>query len=321
MYLRSIVLHRRFALTALLFISPLIAGCSSGGTVALAPAPAGVQSWNLVAGGSAQSEALQAADYYPNAITINAGDSITWTNTAVEPHTVSIPAVGQAIPPGPPQPKVGSNVYDGTAYLSSGFFMMGATYTVMFSQPGTYKVYCLIHQPEMVATIVVLPAGSVLPKNQAQYTALGAADFALDIAAADQAVLAFPYPTDGNILAAGIQPGAAPLPATQSSVVRFLHGTTLDNTSTIAVGTTVTWNNISQFPHTVSFPILGQPVPPGPPTRPAEGASTYDGTAFVNSGLIVPGGNFSLKFTKAGTYAYFCLFHTDEGMTGTIVVK
>ena len=321
MYLRSIVLRPLVALVASLCFIPLVVGCSSGGTTALAPAPPGMTAWNLAAGGSAQSEALQTADYYPNAITINAGDSITWTNTAIEPHTVSIPAVGQAIPPGPPQPKVGGNVYDGTAFISSGFFMMGATYTVSFPRAGTYKVYCMIHQPEMVATIVVQPTGSPLPENAAAYAALGSADFAIDIAAAGAAVLAFPYPSDGNVLAAGIQPGAAPLPATQSSVVRFLHGKTLDGTSTVAVGTTLTWNNISQFPHTVTFPVLGQSIPPGPPTRPAAGGNTYDGSTLVNSGLIPPGGSFHLTMTKAGTYAYYCLFHADEGMTGTIVVQ
>ncbi len=321
MYLRSIVLRRFGALVALLSFAPLVTACSSGGTVSLSPPRVGLQAWNLVAGGSAQAEALQTADYYPNAITINAGDSITWTNNAIEPHTVSIPAAGQMLPLGAPQPKVGGNVYDGTAYISSGFFTMGATYTVTFTQPGTYTVYCLIHQPEMTARIVVQPAGSALPKNQAEYAVLGSADFAIDIAAAGQAVLAFPYQANANILAAGIQPGAAPLPVTQSSVVRFLHGPTLDNTSTISVGTTVTWNNISQFPHTVTFPILGQPVPAGSPFRPSAGGNTYDGTTFVNSGFLAPGTNFSLTFTKAGTYSYFCLFHTDEGMTGTMIVK
>ncbi len=321
MYLRSIVLYRLSALAASLVLLPLIAGCSSGGTTALAPAPPGTMAWNLTAGGSAQSEALQTLDYYPNAITINAGDSITWTNSAIEPHTVAIPAVGQTIPAGPPQPKVGGNVYDGTAYISSGFFNMGATYSVTFTQPGTYTVYCLIHQPEMVATVVVQPTGSALPKNQAQYATIGLADFSVDIAAAGQAPLAFPYPIDGNILAAGIQPGAAPLPATQASVVRYLHGKTLDSTTTISVGTTVTWNDISQLPHTVTFPILGQAVPPGSPQRPPAGGNTYDGSTIVNSGVLLPGKSFSLTFTKAGTYAYFCLFHADEGMTGTIVVK
>lgn len=296
-----------------------LVGCSNG-TVALAPA-VGSQTWQLVAGGSAQSEALQTADYYPSAITIDAGDSITWTNTAVEPHTVSIPPAGMSLPLGPPQPPVGGNVFDGTTYISSGFFNKGATYTVRFTKPGTYKVYCLIHQPEMYATITVRPQGAALPENQAAYTAAGLADFTIDINAAAASVLAFPYAIDGIDLAAGIQPGAPNGPPTQSSVVRFLHGMTLDSTTTIPVGTTLTWHNISQFPHTVALPAAGQPLPGGPPTQPAAGGTTYDGSTYVNSGILGPGSTFSLTFTKAGTYAYYCLFHDDEGMVGTVVVR
>lgn len=311
MHLRSIVLF--FAIASL-------AGCSSG-AVSLAPPPAGPQTWQLQAGGSAQSEAFQTADYYPNAITIDEGDAITWTNPAIEPHTVAIPPPGQALPAGPPQPKVGGNIFDGTSYISSGFFNAGATYTVTFTKAGTYKVFCLIHQPEMVATIVVQPAGTQRPKTQAALTAAGAADFAVDINAAAASLLAFPYAPNGTTLAAGIEPGAPNGPPAQSSVVRFLHGTTLDATTTIPVGTTLTWHNISQFPHTVTFPIAGQPAPPGDPAQPATGGTTYDGTALVNSGVIAPGASFALTFTKAGTYTYYCLFHDDEGMIGTVVVQ
>lgn len=310
MYLRSIL--------AILTVLTL-AACSDSG-VALSPAPLGEQNWQIVAGGSAQAEALQTADFYPNAITVDEGDAITWTNTAVEPHTVAIPPPGHAIPTGPPQPKVGGNVFDGTAYISSGFFNKGATYTVTFTKAGTYKVYCLIHQPEMVATIIVKPVGSPYPKSQAEYTSLGTADFKIDIDAAAASILAFPYPIDGTTLAAGIQPGAPNGPPTQSSVVRFLHGTTLDQTTTVPVGTTLVWNNISQFPHTVTFPVFGQPLPPGPPTRPAAGGTSYDGTTYTNSGQLLPGSSYSLTFTKRGTYTYACLFHADEGMVGTVVV-
>lgn len=312
MHLRSIAFScAAFALA--------LSGCS-GSDVALSRTQVGAQTWQLVAGGSAQSEALQTADYYPNAITIDAGDTIVWTNTAVEPHVVAIPPPGQSLPPGPPQPKVGGNVFDGSTYVSSGFFNKGATYAVTFTKAGTYKVYCLIHQPEMVATVTVAPVGSAYPKAQSEYTSIGSADFKIDIDAAAASVLAFPYPIDGTTLAAGIAPGAPSGPPAQSSVVRFLHGKTLDQTTTIAVGTTLVWSNISQFPHTVTFPIVGGTVAPGPPTQPAAGGTTYDGSTFTNSGVLVPGSKFSLTFTKPGTYAYVCLFHDEEGMAGTVIV-
>ena len=106
--------------------------------------------------------------------------------------------------------------------------------------------------------------------------------------------------------------------------MRFMNGPTeTDNLNvTIAAGTTLTFTNLSNnVPHTVTFPILGQAPPPGPPNQPAAGGATYDGTALVNSGVIPPGGTFNLTFTKAGTFAHYCLFHDGpEGMTGTVTV-
>jgi plastocyanin len=61
----------------------------------------------------------------------------------------------------------------------------------------------------------------------------------------------------------------------------------------IKVGTTVTWTNTSQVPHTV----FG---------------------SGIDSGLIPVGGSFSYTFATTGTFPYVCTFH--PGMTGTITV-
>jgi len=50
------------------------------------------------------------------------------------------------------------------------------------------------------------------------------------------------------------------------------------------------------------------------------GGPSYDGTGFVNSGLLEgKGKTFALTFTKAGSYGYFCLLH--PGMVGQVVVQ
>jgi plastocyanin len=67
---------------------------------------------------------------------------------------------------------------------------------------------------------------------------------------------------------------------------------------TVAVGTTVTWTNKDEEPHTV--------VNAGSP--PAFKSAALDG-----------GDNFSFTFTKPGTYRYFCSVHPF--MTATVVVK
>ena len=300
------------------------AGCGLGGGAGK-PSPVAVQTWQIGAGGSAQSDALQALDYYPNAITINEGDTITWRDPALEPHTVSIPPAGQMPPSGPPQPQVGGTTFDGSAYVSSGFMQPGAVYSVTFTKAGTYKYYCLIHQPEMVGTIVVQPAGSALPKSHGDYFAAGQADLTVDINAAAGSVAAFPYSSGGNHLAAGIAPGIAAGSPSQSTVMRFLDSPALGTqpiSVSVPVGGSLVWTNQSNnSPHTVTFPVAGQTPPPGPPDIPAGGTSTYDGSTFTNSGVIPPGGSYTLTFTKAGTYTYYCLFHSGEGMTGTVTVQ
>jgi plastocyanin len=64
---------------------------------------------------------------------------------------------------------------------------------------------------------------------------------------------------------------------------------------TVEPGTTVTWVNQGQAPHT----------------------ATHTGGAF-DSGTLQPGESYSYTFNQAGNYAYYCRVHPS--MTGTIVV-
>src|SRR5215213_4393626 len=66
--------------------------------------------------------------------------------------------------------------------------------------------------------------------------------------------------------------------------------------ATVAPGTTVTWVNNDQAPHT----------------------ATADDGAF-DSGTLQPGQSFSFTFDEAGTYAYHCNIHPD--MTATVTVS
>jgi plastocyanin len=66
-------------------------------------------------------------------------------------------------------------------------------------------------------------------------------------------------------------------------------------TMSVAPGTTVTWVNNGQAPHT---------------------STADDGT--WDSGTLQPGENFSFTFDQAGTYTYHCNIHPN--MTATITV-
>jgi plastocyanin len=102
----------------------------------------------------------------------------------------------------------------------------------------------------------------------------------------------------------------------------------------VAEGTTVTWNQRALREHTVTF-LAGQPKPepdmPQPedaavrmknplaeyPTLPA---GPYDGSYFINSGLMDQGETFAVTFAMTGTFPFVCLLRGHENMTGTVEV-
>ncbi|MGZ3542836.1 MAG: cupredoxin domain-containing protein [Vulcanimicrobiaceae bacterium] len=300
---------------------------------------AGPVNWSIQAGASTLDQAFQDLDFYANTITIDAGDSVTWRVAAIEPHTVSFLAPHQTPPP-PDSPQAvtpaGGKTEDGTTFTSSGLLMNGktfATYTLTFPKPGTYVFHCLLHQPQMMGTIIVQKAGTPYPHTQSFYTHIGSVDEWKDLNAAAASVALFPFTVRGTTFAAGIAPGLATGPPADDTVVRFLNINTPNNLSqsgnlTIKVGTKLTWvDESNNEPHTVTFPPAGHGPPNISPFSPPSGGTTYDGTHLVNSGVLLPVAflpgqrtTFSLTFTKVGSYKYFCLFHFPEGMTGVINV-
>jgi plastocyanin len=96
---------------------------------------------------------------------------------------------------------------------------------------------------------------------------------------------------------------AKPAAATQSAAVEP-NTVAIDNFAfgpkslTVAPGTTVTWINQDDEPHTV--------VNAGNPR-------------LFKSGALDTGNKFSVTFDKPGTYQYFCSLHPH--MTGVIVVQ
>jgi len=288
--------------------------------------------WNVGAGASSNAYALQDLDFYPKAITIDAGDSITWhiaSGVGGDAHTIAFLAPGQPVPsPGDPNDlsPAGGSSYDGSTYTNSGIKVGGQTYTLTFPKAGTYPYYCLFHEPAMVGTVVVQKAGTAYPHNAQYYTDVSSTDLWEDLGAADVSVRSFPFPVGGTTLAAGIDPGLTSRPPSDSTVLRYLDTNdpsklATSGNLTIKVGTTLTWvNETSNEPHTVTFPPAGQHELPAMPPDPASGGNTFDGDHLVNSGTFLGGQKFSLKFTRAGSYFYGCLYHDNSRMTGTITV-
>jgi len=76
--------------------------------------------------------------YVPTSVSINTGDTISWSNDDTAAHTVS-----SGTPAGGPD-----GVFD------SSLFMAGATFDVTFDNPGSYDYFCMVH-PWMVGTVQV----------------------------------------------------------------------------------------------------------------------------------------------------------------------
>lgn len=291
-----------------------------------APADTTGVNWQVSVGSGTADSAVTGMAFYPPVITIDVGDSITWTAHG-DAHTVTFLSGGT--PPANSEAPVGtSTTYDGTGVRSSGILLPQRSFTLTFTAAGTFPYLCLFHRG-MNATVVVQPAGAPYPMSQADYneaaTVASQRDLGQGVTALFHTTPAAPTTnsdgsTNHNVLV-GFSAGRA-------SVMRFI-----PSQLTIAVGDTVTWTNADMIdPHTVTFAPDGKyPEFPSPAAFTPAGGPTYDGTTFTNSGLIFPAGTpagngppplttFTLKFTKAGTFTYHCLIHDPLGMIGKIRV-
>jgi plastocyanin len=101
---------------------------------------------------------------------------------------------------------------------------------------------------------------------------------------------------------------AATAPAAQATqpapVVGDAAGVRIDNFHflpqelKIPAGTTVTWQNADDVPHTVT---------------------SRDGDPILDSGALDTDDKFSFTFKQPGTYSYYCKVHPH--MTGVVIVK
>jgi len=316
-------------------------------TVPLPPAVA-KQAWTAIAGGGTKDFSVVANAFYPRSLEIATGDTVTWQIKWF--HNVAFLSGGK-MPPA--EVEEGGKIYlnpqvafpaGGREYFGKGYFNSGVpigragegesgkpfSYTLTFTKPGQYSYVCLIHGPSMGGTVIV--------KGQSM-----ASPAAVRSAASKQEVVT---QRAGQRALANLK-----VDRMGNNVVVPLIGRVRDGYSLlrftrrpleIRTGTTVTWKMADPFEiHTVTFTsgqkpplfILPQPQAQGPPKllfNPMAAAptktKTYAGKGYVNSGILVPQGapgpgSYSLTFTKAGRYEYWCIVHVPEGMKGVIVVR
>ena len=120
--------------------------------------------------------------FFPGNVSIKQGDTVTWVNADLTPHTVSFMS-GAASPPlvtpivapgGPPFLAItaqialpaGGKTYDGTGFANSGIFDKTgvpnpSTYSLKFTAAGTFKYVCLLHENQgMTGTVTVAASGT-----------------------------------------------------------------------------------------------------------------------------------------------------------------
>jgi plastocyanin len=150
------------ALVAVALLSTVLsltaaATAGSARTASLTTAAAGTSASRSVASGTsatrAQSASMSGAmstpttktvmiknyAFSPATLTVNVGDTVTWTNMDTAPHTVTVSS--------------------GPVKFNSGNLSTGESFSYTFTAAGTYSYYCAVH-PDMVAKVVVNGSGT-----------------------------------------------------------------------------------------------------------------------------------------------------------------
>jgi plastocyanin len=298
--------------------------------------------WTVLVGGATADTSIYANAFFPQTIEVGVGDTLTWTFEGF--HNVTFLSGGAAPPFAVPEgdkayfnPQMlfpaGGRSYDGTGFYTSGVPGPDGrlSYTLTFTKPGRYEYVCTIHSG-MRGMVVVKDKPTGTPAaalkrgraEQAATLAAGRARFAR--LAVERNGTSFVVPLVGNS-------------RQRYSLLRFTREPLV-----VPLGSTVTWAMRDTFEvHTVTFTSGEKPPQFTVPEPQASGApkvllnpkaltpttaTQYDGTGYVNSGLLFPPGNagklpssFSLTFTKAGRFEYWCLVHADVGQRGIIVVQ
>ena len=287
------------------FVGPGITGASAQ-DAAPAAAPAlgkqadGSMLWKVQVGGMDMAAGIDVHAFFPNEITINAGDAI-WFQFAPMGmpgfHTVTFVSGGEipgifapdivdgtpvASPEGPPRllinPQLafadGRASYDGTGYINSGLDVLRmdqGPYTLAFTKPGTYEYVCAVHSLVMKGRVTVLEAGATLPTDAAGYESQAHDAMAKFIEEGKANIAAVPAPTPiasasgASTWEIAVGPGGL----SPARAMRFAPPTV-----TIKVGDTVRWTNQSTGePHTITFlggteqpeDTLVEPQPSGQP--------------------------------------------------------
>jgi plastocyanin len=125
---------------------------AASGPTATSPAPAAS---GPTASLGPDGIAIVQKTFQPSTLTVNLGDTVTWTVTQSigEPHSVTS---------GTPNDATTGKVFDSGIKLKND----GDSFSWQFTAPGTYPFFCQVHPDTMTGTITVLDASGTVPGSE-----------------------------------------------------------------------------------------------------------------------------------------------------------
>jgi plastocyanin len=278
--------------------------------------------WRAVVGIESENHAIQGMAFLPGELWVDVGDTVVWTVTSGDIHTVTFLPPGQTLPPFNPADPLqalpqGSHVYDGVSYYNSGLLSAfpglavpgGQHYRLIFGTTGDFTAHSLVH-PSMTARIHVRPVGTPYPFSQHDYEHQIDRETTTILREGRKLVDQAEDRSNNHHVTLGMGDGLA-------SVMRYF-----PQRIVIHVGESITFTNRDVMePHTVTF----GPTPSSGDFAPYGDSKAFDGRTPLNSGFIGTnpawfGTTFGVTFVKAGTHAFRCDLHDYLGMVTTIVV-
>lgn len=240
---------------------------------------------------------IQNFAFNPTPLNVSVGTTVTWTNSDGVAHTTTSDA--------------GSS-----ASWDSGALSNGGKFSFTFTQAGTYTYHCAIHtymhgtivvggggpQPTATSVPTTVPTAVVAPTDTAIPTATTAPTAAASSTATAPPTNVAPTvaPSATTAPAATVAPTTVPAKTGKKKTIAAKpKGQTFTfspSSTTVKVGTKVTWVNHSQAEHTITSKV-----------------KSWKFNKTLNQSSL------SFTFKKAGTYLYHCIFH--PGMVGKIIVK
>jgi plastocyanin len=330
----------------------LIAG--AGGTTVYAT------EWHALAGAESPDRGSQALAFLPNELWIHTGDSIRWTFSTHERHTVSFLKTGQTRPPGfgptfgvlagCPGTTPDASSFDGTACVTSDILLLdpnagpkatAPTYSVRFPATGNFKFVCLVHN-DMTGVVHVRDLSEALPHDQDFYDRAALKQRSVLLANASRLVIDEAFLDDAQGQSPDVAAGAGAIVTTTgagsqtASLMRFMQPMIV-----VRVGDTVEWTSLDpSINHTITFGT--EPTDPRPASSNvqltpdgARSAAISSAAENVNSGFLSPAPQdrpglpqanpgvtrFRVTFRSPGVFNYICAIHDDLGMKGTVLVR